>query len=153
MTESINSILAEASTVFGKTISVRAHSSRGLTLSKTPLEGGSKATKRDPDVAVMEPSQIRAGVVKALGDWLFVYCIGELKPINQPLLRKEAFLQVLTSVRQLLLDNPDRISAQAFTCCGGVLTFYHFDSEGFAQSEPYCIFDHPLLFVTHMGLG
>jgi hypothetical protein len=75
-----------------------------------------------------------------------------LKPINQPLLRKEAFLQVLTSVRQLLLDNPDRILVQAFTCCGGILTFYHFDSEGFAQSEPYCIFDHPLLFVTHVLL-
>jgi hypothetical protein len=152
MQEAINSILVEASTVFRKTISSRAYSSRGLTMWKTPLEDGAKATKRDPDIASIEPSRIRIGAVKEIGDWLFVKFIAELKPKNQPLQRKEAFLQVLTSVRQLLLHNPDRISEQAFTCCGGTLTFYHFDSEGFAQSEPYHIPDHPLLFVNHILL-
>ena len=155
MENAINSILAEASTVFRKTISIRAHSSRGLTMSKTPLEDGAKATKRDPDVAFIEPSLIRVSAAKAvkdIGDWLSVLSYGELKPLNQLAQCKEAFLQVLTSARQLLLHNPARTWEQAFTCCGGVFIFYHFDPEGFAQSEPYSIFDHPLLFINHVLL-
>ena len=43
--------------------------------------------------------------------------------------------QVITGIQQLIHANSDHMSEQAFICCGNMLRFYHFDTEGMAWSD------------------
>jgi len=153
--KAMNAIIKAASDTFKKAIPVKTYSARNLTMIKATLSSGSKATKRDPDIInVFIPNSIRPppGQIKDLGDWSEVRSTGELKFMDQPKPMNDAHLQALTSARQVILHNRDRMSEQAFTCCGGVFKFYYFDAEGFAMSEPYKIFDNQLLFINHVLL-
>jgi hypothetical protein len=150
MAEAINTILKEVSTTFGMKISVEAYSSCHLT-----MEGGAKATKCDPDFALLDLKVVRGpepGTVKKLADWHHILTTGELKPENLASSIRDALVQGFTSVRQTILNQTDRISEQTFTCCGGVLRFYYFDAEGFTVSKPYKISNNSFLFVNDVLL-
>jgi hypothetical protein len=155
MAKVINTILREVATTFGMEISVEAYSSRHLTMSQAILEGGSKTTKCDPNSVFLDPKMVHGpepGAVKKLADWCHMLVTGELKPEDLKRYVDAALLQTYTSVRQINLNQTDHILEQAFTCCGGVLRFHHFDAEGYAESPPYKISNNPFLFVNHVLL-
>jgi hypothetical protein len=157
MTKAMNAIILQTSTTFGLTIPVKTYSSGEVTVMKGTLGTGNKGAKRDPDVLIFSDSNaVRTSdnprAVKDVADWLHINSSGELKPENQPSVVKDAENQAFTAVRQVILHDAHRILEQAFTCCGGFFKFYYFDAKGYAVSEPYDIFDNPLLFINHVLL-
>jgi len=60
-------------------------------------------------------------------------------------------IQTFTSSQQLCRVQPDRLSQQAFTCCGGQFQLFPHDPEGYAVSEPYnaCDPNNLLLLINH----
>jgi hypothetical protein len=83
--------------------------------------------------------------------WPDALSVGEMKPNNQPAIVEQARGQVLTAVQNEIRAQPNRMSEQAFSCCGGVFRFFHFDPEGYAISDPYdaCDPKNLLLLINH----
>jgi len=155
MANVINAIFDVATTTIDKRFLMKAYCSDDVTLLKTD-SADFRCSKCDPGVVIV-PARCDIPVrlshqKKYTLQWRSIRATGEAKPKHRPKFCELGELQVFTCWRQMVIADLDRISEQAFTCCGGTFRYYHFDAEGFATSDEYDIAEEPLLFVNHILL-